>query len=101
MDGAEAEVADDLRVRAQNAAAADVATLLGAPVNIDVVLGDPVDALVSISDDVDVLVCGARGYGPGRSALLGGVTRQVTAGASCPVVVLARGPGVTLETLVG
>jgi hypothetical protein len=31
---------------------------------------------------------------------MGGVAREVTAGAACPVIVLARGPGVTLQALV-
>lgn len=100
MEGADEEVLDDLRSRAQNAAAADVATLLGAPVNLDVVLGDPADALVGVSHELDVLVCGARGYGPERATLMGGVAREVTARAACPVIVLARGPGVTLQALV-
>jgi nucleotide-binding universal stress UspA family protein len=95
------EVAADLRARAEEAAEADVASLLGTPVDVDVEDGEPADVLIAASDDdLDLLVCGARGYGPERSALLGGVTRRVTAGAGCPVIVLARGPGVTVESLV-
>ena len=100
MDGGD-DVAADLRARAEEAAGADVASLLGAAVDVDVEDGEPDDVLIAASDDdLDLLVCGARGYGPERSALLGGVTRRVTAGAGCPVIVLARGPGVTVESLV-
>jgi nucleotide-binding universal stress UspA family protein len=101
MDGAGDEVTADLRARAEEAAGAGLASLLGTAVDVDVQAGEPADVLLAASaDDLDLLVCGARGYGPERAALLGGVTRQVTAGAACPVIVLARGPGVTLESLV-
>jgi nucleotide-binding universal stress UspA family protein len=101
MDGTEDEVAADLRARAEDAGAAQMASLLGTAVDVDVEVGEPADVLLAACDeDLDLLVCGARGYGPERSALLGGVTRQVTAGASCPVIVLSRGPGVALESLV-
>jgi nucleotide-binding universal stress UspA family protein len=101
MDGAGDEVAADLRARAEEAGGADMARLPGTAVDVDVLEGEPADVLLAAAaDDLDLLVCGARGYGPERSALLGGVTRRVTAGAACPVIVLARGPGVTLESLV-
>jgi nucleotide-binding universal stress UspA family protein len=101
MDGPEDELTVDLRARAENATAADVASLLGAPVDIDVQVGDPAGVLAAAAGDLELLVCGARGYGPERSALLGGVTRELTDGAACPVIVLARGPGVALDALVG
>jgi nucleotide-binding universal stress UspA family protein len=101
MDGNEDDVADDLRARAEAAAAADLASLLGAPVDVDVEVGEAAEVLLSATRGLNLLVCGARGYGPERSALLGGVTRQVTAAAACPVIVLARGPGVALQALVG
>jgi nucleotide-binding universal stress UspA family protein len=101
MDGARDEVAADVHARAEEAATADLASLLGTAVDVDVQDGEPADVLLAATDaGLDVLVCGARGYGPERSALLGGVTRRVTEGAACPVIVLARGPGVTLESLV-
>jgi nucleotide-binding universal stress UspA family protein len=101
MDGARDEVAADLRAGAEAAGGAEMATLFGTAVDVDVQEGEPAGVLLAATgDDLDVLVCGARGYGPERSALLGGVTRQVTAGAACPVIVLARGPGVVLESLV-
>ena len=38
------------------------------------VTGHPGTALAQASVDVDLLVCGSRGYGPLRAALLGGVS---------------------------
>jgi nucleotide-binding universal stress UspA family protein len=70
------------------------------PVEIEVRAGDPAETLVALSRDLDVLVCGSRGYGPLRAALLGSVTRRVTAEARCPVVVLPRGVKNSLESLV-
>lgn len=99
MDGAEEEVAEDLRRRAEDAAAADTASLFDTPVDIDVQVGDPATALRSASGDLALLVCGARGYGPDGATVLGGVTRQVVADAGCPVIVLSRTPGVTLDAL--
>jgi nucleotide-binding universal stress UspA family protein len=101
MDGAADDLAADLRARAEESAAGDVADLLGTAVDVDVVLGDPADVLLAASGELDLLVCGARGYGPEHSALLGGVTRVITARAACPVIVLSRGPGVALEALAG
>jgi nucleotide-binding universal stress UspA family protein len=101
MEGAVDRVAADLRARAEDAGGAGLASLLGTAVDVDVQDGEPADVLLAAAeDDLDLLVCGARGYGPDRTALLGGVTRRVVAGAACPVIVLARGPGVTLESLV-
>jgi nucleotide-binding universal stress UspA family protein len=93
-------VADDLRDQAADAAASVAATLFGEPIDIDVEVEEPADMLVDASADLDLLVCGARAYGPEPATLLGGVTRQVTAEASCPVVVLARGAQLTLEDLI-
>ncbi|MCW3002924.1 MAG: hypothetical protein JWQ20_2222 [Conexibacter sp.] len=100
MDGAGEEVAEDLRRRAEDAAAADTAGLFDTPVDIDVQVGDPAAALRSASGDLALLVCGARGYGPDGATVLGGVTRQVTPDAACPVIVLSRTPGVALDALV-
>jgi nucleotide-binding universal stress UspA family protein len=100
MEGAREEVAADLHARAEEAGGADLAGLLGAAVDVDVQDGEPAEVLLAATAELDLLVCGARGYGPERSSLLGGVTRRVTARAACPVIVLARGPGVALESLV-
>jgi nucleotide-binding universal stress UspA family protein len=60
---------------------------------------DPADALLAVSTHVDLLVCGSRGYGPLRSVLLGGVSRQLVDDAHCPVLVLPREAGQPLENL--
>jgi nucleotide-binding universal stress UspA family protein len=57
----------------------------------EVMVDDPADALLSVSSNVDLLVMGSRGYGPGLAVLLGGVSRRVTMGARCPVLVMPRG----------
>jgi nucleotide-binding universal stress UspA family protein len=98
-DAALAEVADDLRTRAENAAAEAPAILPDVAANVDVAVMDPADFLLRVSAEVDVLVCGSRCYGPHPAALLGGVTQRVIAEASCPVILLARGPEVELEAL--
>jgi nucleotide-binding universal stress UspA family protein len=61
------------------------------PVDIDTFVGDPADTLIEVSRNLDALVCGSRGNGAVRSALLGSVSRRVTAEAHCPVIVLPRG----------
>jgi nucleotide-binding universal stress UspA family protein len=94
------EVAGALRTEAENAAQAETAALLGAPIDIDVDVTEPDDLLVGASSEVDVLVCGSRGYGPRPAALFGGVTRRLLGGAACPVLVTARGAEVRLEALV-
>ena len=91
--------AGDVRVRAEEAAEASASGLLGAPVDIDVELADPATCLIEATATADLLVCGSRGYGPRPAALLGGVTRRVTAEARCPVIVLAREPDVPLDAL--
>lgn len=61
------------------------------PTESEVFVDDPADALVSVSPNLDLLVMGSRGYGPGLSVLLGGVSRRVTMSARCPVLVVPRG----------
>jgi nucleotide-binding universal stress UspA family protein len=82
---------EDLRTRAEQAAAAAAAGLLGEPVDIDVAVAEPADWLLERSRELDLLVCGARSYGPAPAVLPGGVNARLTGGAACPVVVLARG----------
>jgi nucleotide-binding universal stress UspA family protein len=53
--------------------------------------GDPAAILAKRASKLDLLVMGSRGYGPIRSALLGGVSAQVIRTASCPVLVTRRG----------
>lgn len=68
-------------------------------VDVDAFVGDPAEVLVGLSEHLDVLVCGSRGYGPLRAALLGGVSRRVVAEARCPTIVLPRGVESSLEAL--
>jgi nucleotide-binding universal stress UspA family protein len=58
--------------------------------------GTPSRELAAQSESLDLLVLGARGYGPRRAVLLGGVSHVVVCEAACPVMVLPRGarPGV-------
>jgi nucleotide-binding universal stress UspA family protein len=68
-------------------------------IQADVLVGDAADVLVELSAHFDLLVCGARGYGPLRAVLLGGVSRRVAVEARCPVIVLPRGEYAPLEAL--
>jgi nucleotide-binding universal stress UspA family protein len=65
----------------------------------DILFQDPADGIVAASRNVDLLVMGSRAYGPLRAVMLGGVSRQVTAKASCPVLVLPRGAEDQLDAL--
>ena len=65
----------------------------------DILFQDPAHALVAASANLDLLVMGSRAYGPLKSVVLGGVSRRVTAGAECPVIVLPRGTERALEAL--
>jgi nucleotide-binding universal stress UspA family protein len=94
-----AAVAAEIRARAEDAAQAATAGLLGAPVDVDVLVGEPDHVLRSASGEVDLLVCGSRGYGPPSTTLLGGVTRRLAADAACPVIVAAHAATVGLEQL--
>jgi nucleotide-binding universal stress UspA family protein len=91
----------DLHRRAEVSAGALLPVEPGVRIDIDVDDRDPSDLLVSASSEVDVLVCGSRCYGPHPATLRGGVTRQVTAEAACPVIVMARSPEVRFEQLIG
>lgn len=52
--------------------------------------GDPAAILAKRASKLDLLVMGSRGYGPIRSALLGGVSAEVIRAASCPVLIARR-----------
>ena len=62
-----------------------------------VLRGPPAQSLAAACDDLDLMVCGSRGYGPLRRTLLGSTSRGLTANASCPVIILAR--GISLDPL--
>jgi nucleotide-binding universal stress UspA family protein len=59
-----------------------------ASVTVRAVSGLPAKELVSASSDADMLVLGSRGGGGFARLMLGSVSSQVVAHASCPVVVL-------------
>jgi len=54
----------------------------------EVLTGRPHDALAAASEELDLLVCGARGYGPVRTLLLGSVSHALVREAACPVLVV-------------
>ncbi len=53
--------------------------------------GDPAVVLAEQGIELDLLVMGSRGYGPVRSALLGGISSAVMRSAPCPVLITPRG----------
>jgi nucleotide-binding universal stress UspA family protein len=57
----------------------------------EVVDGYADDELARLSRDVDLLVCGSRGHGPVKGAMLGSVSAGVLRKARCPVLVVPRG----------
>ena len=74
---------------------------LGADVEIDVdvLVGAPAECLIGASRHVDMLIMGSSARGPKRTIILGSVSRDVLAGAACPVLVLPRGAGPQSEAL--
>jgi nucleotide-binding universal stress UspA family protein len=97
--GTDGSIDAELRSLAEEAAAVATPAAAGVAVDIDVQVADPADVLLAVSGEVDVLVCGSRSYGARPAALLGGVTRRVTAEAACPVILLAHGAEVGLRAL--
>jgi nucleotide-binding universal stress UspA family protein len=59
-----------------------------ASVTVRAVSGLPAHELVGASADADLVVVGSRGGGGFSRLLLGSVTNQVVAHATCPVVVI-------------
>ncbi len=55
-----------------------------------VLTGDAPAALADQGVELDMLVLGSRDYGPIRTVLLGGVSREVLRTAPCPVVIVPR-----------
>jgi nucleotide-binding universal stress UspA family protein len=60
----------------------------GVPCRAQAVVGDPAVALAAASTEVDLLVCGSRGRGPLRAALLGSVTERLLRRAACPLLLV-------------
>lgn len=66
----------------------------------DVLFQESADGLIAASERLDLLVMGSAAHGPAGAVALGGVTKQVTASAGCPVLVLPRGGAAQIEALV-
>lgn len=60
--------------------------------------GSAADALSHASRDLDLLVCGTRGHGPMRTAVLGGTSHSLVRRAHCPVIVVPGGRPAELES---
>ena len=58
-------------------------------IETEVVIGQPVSALIEQSHDAALLVVGARGLGPIKNVVLGSVSRRVSHGAKCPVLIVS------------
>jgi nucleotide-binding universal stress UspA family protein len=58
----------------------------------EVLEGTPARELLRASTALDLLICGSRGYGPVRSLVLGGVSRELAHETSCPLLVVPRAP---------
>jgi nucleotide-binding universal stress UspA family protein len=69
------------------------ARLGGDPVEISLVEGSPAAAILAAADHAgaELVVVGSRGRGSLRAAVLGSVSRDLTAQAHCPVVVVPSG----------
>jgi nucleotide-binding universal stress UspA family protein len=88
------ELLDVTRQAAEEAAAAQVAEVLGADhgATVSVVQNGPAEALLAAAEGADLLVVGNRGRGNLAAALLGSTSAKVADQASCPVVVVRAQP---------
>jgi len=88
------ELLDVTRQPAQDAAAAQVADVLGLDheATITVVENGPAEALLAAAATADLLVVGNRGRGNIAAALLGSTSAKVADEAPCPVVVVRAQP---------
>ena len=89
------ELLDVTRKAAEDAAAAQVAEVLGPDhqATITVVESGPAEALLAAAADADLLVVGNRGRGNIAAALLGSTSAKVADEAPCPVVIVRAQPG--------
>jgi len=60
------------------------------PAERKLLAGEPAAALADQGVELDLLVLGSRDYGPIRTVLLGGVSREVLRTSPCPVVIVPR-----------
>jgi nucleotide-binding universal stress UspA family protein len=88
------ELLDITRQAAEDAAAAQVAEVLGPDhtATVSVLQGGPGDVLLEAAQDADLLVVGNRGRGNITAALLGSTSAKVADEAPCPVVVVRAQP---------
>jgi nucleotide-binding universal stress UspA family protein len=88
------ELLDVTRQAAQDAAAAQVADVLGPDheATITVVENGSAEALLAAAGDADLLVVGNRGRGNIAAALLGSTSAKLADEAPCPVVVVRAQP---------
>jgi nucleotide-binding universal stress UspA family protein len=94
------DIAAEHRIDAEGDLRAAIGELAsGVEVETDILYQHPAHALVAASENLHLLVMGSRAYGPLKSVVLGGVSRKVTAAASCPVLVLPRGTEGAIEAL--
>ena len=83
---------DELITRATAELEAIAATLPVSDVRTKVEIGSPSGALLEASEEAELVVIGSRGHGGFAGLLLGSVSTQVAAHATCPVVVVRGAP---------
>ncbi len=91
------ELLDVTRRAAEEAAAAQVAAVLGPDnaAHVTIVEGSPDDVLLGAAQEADLLVVGHRGRGNLAAALLGSTSAKVADESPCPVVIVRAHDGET------
>jgi nucleotide-binding universal stress UspA family protein len=87
---------DDEPLRAKRAEAQAELARASVPPDVlrsaEVLDGDAAGALAAVSSELDLLICGSRGYGPLRAALLGGTSTRLAHLCACPLLIIPRAP---------